>query len=265
MKKSNKRYRALAEYYDAEYAESTMLQQDVPFFLGQLPRKSQSILELCVGTARAAIPMAQAGHRVVGVDYARDLLEIAVRKRDAVGVPERNLKLVHGDVLQLELDQKFEWICIFFNTLLAFPTLTEQDQLLQVVRQHLNPRGRFWIDIFNPDLELLAGRQTTGFDPHLFFVPALDRTVYQTTEIKRDLARQIQQVTFHYRWYDGNGREHREKNSFTMTWMFPRELQLLLERNGLEIECIYGNYDGSELSSRSPRMIVRCVKRRETQ
>jgi hypothetical protein len=40
--------------------------------------------------------------------------------------------------------------------------------------------------------------------------------------------------------------------------MFPRELQLLLERNALRIEKIFGNYNGSELSKNSPRMIVAC-------
>jgi SAM-dependent methyltransferase len=251
-----KRYRAMAEYYDAEYAESKMLRQDVPFFLGQLPKKRQTILELCVGTARAAIPMAQAGHRVVGVDYAQDLLDIARRKRDAVGLSDRNLQLIHGDVLDLNLPTQFDWVCIFFNTLLAFPKLDEQDRLLQVARKHLKRNGRFWIDIFQPDLAMLSGSQTKGFDPHLFYVPALDRTVYQTTEIKRDCSRQIQDVTFHYRWFDARGREHREKNSFQMTWIFARELQLLLERNGLRIEAMYGNYDGSKLSPASPRMIV---------
>jgi SAM-dependent methyltransferase len=254
-----KRYRAIAEYYDAEYAQSKMLQQDVPFFLGQLPRRRQSILELCVGTGRAAIPLAQAGHRVVGVDYAQDLLKIARRKRDAVGLGDEELRLLYGDVLKLNLKQRFDWICIFFNTMLAFPRLTEQDRLLQVARRHLKPRGRFWIDIFHPDLLLLSSPQTRGFDPHLFYVPALDRTVFQTTEIKRDCSRQIQDVTFHYRWFDSSGREHRENNRFQMTWLFPRELQLLLERNGLRVERLFGNYDGSALSVHSPRMIARCV------
>jgi SAM-dependent methyltransferase len=253
------RYRAIAEYYDAEYAESKMLQQDVPFFLGQLPKKRQSILELCVGTARAAIPLAQAGNRVVGMDYDPDLLEIAGRKRAAVGLGEKELMLKLGNVLKLNMPEQFDWICIFFNTLLAFPTLAEQDRLLGVVRRHLKPRGRFWIDIFNPDLALLSNSQAKGFDPHLFFVPALDRTVFQTTEIRRDLARQIQTVTFHYRWFDPRGRERREKNTFQMTWLFPRELQLLLERNGLRIEMLFGNYDGSELATHSPRIIARCV------
>ena len=189
-----KRYKAIAAYYDAENERHEMLKHDVPFFLGQLPKKKQSILELCVGTARAAIPMAQAGHRLMGVDYDKDLLAIAKRKRDAVGLSNRELQLVYGDILKLNLKDKFDWICLFFNTLLAFPTLAEQDRLLQVVRRHLKPNGRFWIDIFQPDLGILSGVQSKGFDPHLFYVPALDRTVFQTTEIKRDLAQQIQNV-----------------------------------------------------------------------
>ncbi len=261
IKHKHKRYRAIAEYYDAEYAESRMLQQDVPFFLGQLPRRRQSILELCVGTARAAIPMAQAGHRVVGVDYAQDLLDIAAAKRNSVGLSERALQLVHGNVLELDLGRRFDWICIFFNTLLGFPTLEEQDRLLTAVRRHLARRGQFWIDIFQPDLALLSGAQSKGFDPHLFHVPALQRTVFQTTEIKRDCSRQLQEVTFHYRWFDAAGREHKQRNTFELTWMFPRELQLLLERNGLRIEQMYGNYDGSALSAHSPRIIARCACR----
>jgi SAM-dependent methyltransferase len=260
MKQSDKRYRAIAAYYDAEYSESKMLQQDVPFFLGQLPKKRQSILELCVGTARAAIPIAQAGHRVVGVDYDQALLEIAQQKRDAVGISEHDLQLIYGDVLKLKLGERFDWICLLFNTLLGFPTLVEEDALLTRVRDHLKPRGRFWLDIFQPDLNLLAGIQTKGFDPHLFFVPALNRTVYQTTEIKRHIAKQTQDVTFHYCWFDEHGRQHKEKNSFEMTWLFPRELCLILERNGLRIERLYGNYDGSHVNARSPRLIARCAR-----
>ena len=260
MMKTMKRYKAIAEYYDAEYAELKMLQHDVPFFLGQMPKKRQSVLELAVGTARAAIPIAQAGHRVVGVDNAPDLLEIAERKRNAVGLKTRELELLHGDIRKLELGRGFDWICIFFNTLVAFPTLREQDELLQRVRRHLKPNGRFWLDIFQPDLRLLSGESRRGFDPRIFFVPRYGRTVYQTTDIRRDLAKQSQEVTFNYSWFDEFGKVHRERNRFEMTWLFPRELQLLMERNGLKIEKLWGNYDGSPLKSDSPRIIARCVK-----
>src|SRR4051794_35864040 len=110
-------YRAIADYYDAEYEARDMLAQDVPFFLGQLPKKRQSILELAVGTGRAAIPLAQAGHHVVGVDYDAQMIAIAKRKRESVGLSERQLKLMRQDVLRLDLGEKFDWITIFFNTL----------------------------------------------------------------------------------------------------------------------------------------------------
>lgn len=254
-----KSYRAIAEYYDPENETHPVLREDVPFFLGQLPRRrKQTVLELAAGTARAAIPIAQAGHRVVGVDYAADMLAIARRKRDAVGLRDRDLELVRADVLTLDLRRRFDWVCIFFNTFLGFPTLEQQDKLLQTVRRHLKPAGRFWLDIFQPDLERLARERVTGIDPTSFYVPRFDRAVVKTISIRTYPSRQLQQLTFHYTWFDGAGRRRRQKTVFDATFMFPRELQLLLERNGLRIEKQFGNYDGGPLDDDSPRMIVRC-------
>ncbi len=252
-------YRAIAEYYDAEYADTRLLQEDVPFFLDHLPRRAKDVLELCVGTARAAIPIAQAGHRVVGVDYDPELLAIGRRKRDSVGLTARELDLQLGDALKLDLERRFDWVCIFFNTLLAFPTLAEQDQLLgTVVRRHLKPRGRLWFDIFNPDLRLISNPRLTDLQPHVFHVPSLGRTVASTTDIRVSVVEQSQQVTVNYNWFDDAGRRHRERNRFTIGWLYPRELGLLLDRNGLDLEHLYGNYDGSSVTDGSPRLIGCC-------
>ena len=252
-----RRYRAIAEYYDAEYADTAMLQEDVPFLLAHLPRRPADVLELCVGTGRAAVPIAQAGHRVVGVDYDPDLLAIAERKRGAL--TRRQLELVQGDALDVDLGRRFDWVVLLFNTLLAFPTLAELDRLLGgTVRRHLKPGGRFWVDVFNPDLDLLAAPRTVDLDPHLFHVPALGRTVASTTDIRRDAAAQTQEVTFRYEWFDAAGRRHRERNRFTLTWMSPRELRLILERHGLAVEHLYGNYDGSPVVDGCPRLIACC-------
>ena len=228
-----KRYKAIATYYDAENARHEMLKHDVPFFLGQLPEKRQSILELAVGTGRAAIPLAQAGHRVVGVDYVEDMLAIARRKRDAVGLTEKELRLVRQDALKLNLREKFDWIVILFNTLLAFTTLEELDRLLTNVRKHLKPRGRFWVDIFNPDHAMLGREQERGIDRDAFYVPEFDRTVFRETDITRDMSKQLMRVVSRYRWFDQFGRAKRERFEFDMTCLFPRELQMLVERNGM--------------------------------
>jgi ubiquinone/menaquinone biosynthesis C-methylase UbiE len=253
-----KRYRAIADYYDAENERLAWLQHDVPFFLRQLAKTPQDVLELATGTARAAIPIAQAGHRVVGVDYAEEMLEIARRKRDAVGLGERELSLLHSDVMKLNLRRKFDWITIFFNTFLGFTTLHEQDAVLQVVRGHLKARGRFWIDIFQPNLAMMANEESRGIDPALFYVPRLNRSVFISVDVKRDPSRQLQRVTFNYRWFDDRGRERRQKTRFDLTFIFPRELQILLERNGFVIDAIFGDHDGRPLTADSPRIIACC-------
>ena len=253
-----KRYRAIADYYDAENERLAWLQRDVPFFLRQLPKARQDVLELATGTARAAIPIAQAGHRVVGVDYAEDMLEIARGKRDAVGLGERELSLIHGDATKLDLRRKFDWVAIFFNTFLGFTTLAEQDAVLQVARRHLKPRGRLWLDIFQPNLALMASEESRGIDPAVFYVPHLNRTVFMSVDVKRDPSRQLQQVTFNYRWFDDDGRERKQKTRFDLTFIFPRELQILLERNGFAIDEIFGDHDGKPLNADSPRIIARC-------
>jgi SAM-dependent methyltransferase len=251
-------YKAIAEYYDAEYENQPMLEHDVPFFLGHLPRKRQSILELAAGTGRCAIPLAQAGHHVIAVDFDQPMLDIASRKREAVGIKPRDLEVVHHDVLRLDLKQQFDFVCIFFNTLLNFSTRQKLDRLMQVVRRHLKPRGRFWVDIFNPDLELLSRRHAEHLDPAVFYVPALDRTVHRETEITIDATHQLQHVTFHYRWFDAHGQQHDETVHFDLTFLFPRELQLLIEHHDMKLERFYGNYDGSKLTNDSPRIIASC-------
>jgi SAM-dependent methyltransferase len=214
-----------------------------------------------VGTGRVAIPLAKAGHRVVGVDYAKDMLDVARLKRDRAAISQRNLELVRGDARRKRLSRKFDWVVLLFNTMLAFPTLGDQDALLRNVVRHLKPDGRFWVDIFQPNLSLLARPRSQNLDPVVFYVPELNRTVFRNTTVERDPAAQIQKVTFHYRWFDDRGGEHNHRVTFPMTFLFPREMRILLERNGLMIEKMFGDYDGSKLSSDSPRMISLCRRR----
>jgi SAM-dependent methyltransferase len=251
------KYRPHIDYYDAEYEQEEMLQQDVPFILHQL-RSRQSILELAAGSGRAAIPLAQAGHKVVGIDIDPAMLRLAIKKRDAVGVTDRQLQFLKADILNLKLGKKFDCILLLFNTFLIFTTTLEQDRALQSIRRHLKPSGRFWLDIFQPDLKLVAQDESKNLQPKVFCVPHLDRTVFRSTDVRRDPASQVQRVTFNYIWFDRDGREMREKLSFNLTYIFPRELRLLLERNGLQLENLYGNYDGSKLNANSPRMIACC-------
>lgn len=255
---SRKPYRAPAHWYDAENDRHDVLKQDVPFFLGQLPARRQSILELACGTGRAAIPLAMAGHNVVGVDYAPEMVELAVQKRDAAGLAERRLSLAVGDMLDLDLGRQFDWVCVFFNTFCNFTTLDLQDRVMETVARHLSPRGRFWLDVYNPDPNLLADPHAVGRDPYAFYVPEENRTVYFSTDVRQGDEPQLQHVIHRYEWFDQAGRRKKAVHAFDMTFFYPRELQLLAERHGLAVEHQWGNYDGSPVTPDAPRIIQRC-------
>lgn len=250
-------YHDLAELYDAENQQHAMLREDVPFFLGQLPRKKQDILELGCGTGRAAIPIARTGHRVVGVDIDPRMIQIAQRKAEAAGLHAPQLELRVADALKLNLRQRFDWVCIVFNTFLAFPTLVQQDACLATVLRHLKPEGRLYLDLMHPNVDLLGIPKSRGLEPQYFYAPSLGTSVLKTIDVDRDPSKQIEKVTFRYRWHDAAGRPRQRLMKFEMTFIFPRELEMLLERHGLEIEYLWGNYDGSPVHVDSPRMICR--------
>lgn len=256
-----KPYRAIPEFYDPEYQDHDWLRDDVPFLLRQIGARPRRVLELCCGSGRAALPLAQAGHRVVGVDYDARMLRRAREKRDLCGLPESRLRLLEQDVLRLRVPGRFDWICILFNTLLNFPGLEQLDALLAGVRRRLAPGGRFWIDIFNPDLGRLAPAGPRRVDATLFHVPALGTSVLRETRIVSRPLTQVQEVTFTYSWHDRHGRPRRRRIRFDVTWMFPRELTLLLERHGMEVERAWGDHHGGALAEQSQRIIVAARRR----
>src|SRR5205085_3215906 len=99
----------------------------------------------------------------------------------------------------------------------------------------------------------------TGLDRAVFYVPEFDRTVFRETDIVRDMSKQLMRMTFRYKWFDRFGSVKREQFVFDMTCLFPREMRLLLERNGFAVEHLWGNYDASAFGKDSPRMIVRAT------
>lgn len=254
-------YKAVAEYYDPEYAHLDYLQQDVPFVLEHLGRKKKRVLELAVGTGRAAIPLAQAGHRVLGIDYDPDILKIAQRKCDFVGLTEKQLDLRTGDMRTFEVSEKFDAVLLLFNTFLTLTTTVAQLEVLRRCHRHLGRGGKLFLDLFNPNLPLIAESHSFGLDPITFHVPTLDlplgRTVSRTADLEdvNTPDRQTRLVTFHYRWFQ-NGIERNKKVAFEMTWIFPRELTLLLETAGFTVDLLAGDYDGSPVSTDSPRLIA---------
>ncbi|HQY89470.1 MAG TPA: class I SAM-dependent methyltransferase, partial [Tepidisphaeraceae bacterium] len=251
-------YRAQPDFYDAENAQLDFLHRDVGFYLSMLPKKPQQLLSLACGNGRTVLPMADVGHKVVGVDYDRAMLEHAVSKRDAVGMSARHAKFVEADLRTMKLDERFDHASIFFNSFLVFTTTSDQSAVLKNVLNVLKPKGSLWIDIFNPDLARIAEPEVDNADPRVFFVPSLGTSVTRLTSIRAGKQAQIREVTFKYQWHDAQGRARKSSTRFSMTYLFPRELELLLHHAGFSRVEMWGDYKkSSTLQSDSSRIIAR--------
>jgi SAM-dependent methyltransferase len=250
-------YREIADFYDFEYPDVDYLGPDVDFFLEHIPGghgDPYDVLELGCGTGRATRAMAEAGHRVTGVDVDSDLLAIARAKQGGPRYVEADLSLA-GWNGRLP-DAKWDAACCFFNTFLALARPEAQEACLEGCHRLLQPDGLLWLDVFHPNLDLVTGAVggVDELEPSLF-TTSDGRSVMRTTSLYADVTRQIQHVTFNYDWFE-DGERQQHSRGFEMAWIMPREMERLLRLCGFQIMKTFGDYDGSPISDDSERQIV---------
>lgn len=112
----------------------------------------RAICELGVGTGRLAIPLAQAGLRVVGIDASQAMLDALQAK-----APPDALRPVLGDMSSVAevldshgVEAGFGTVLCAFNTFLNLTTSVAQRRCVQQVATILADDGRFVIENFVP-------------------------------------------------------------------------------------------------------------------
>src|SRR5207247_7917914 len=87
-------YDRIAGLYDPW---SRSVTEDIPFYVAEAREAGGPVVELGVGTGRIAVPTAQAGIRVIGVDDSRGMLDVCRARADRAGVADL-LALRLGDL-----------------------------------------------------------------------------------------------------------------------------------------------------------------------
>lgn len=105
------------------------------------------VLELGVGTGRLAIPLAEHGLDVVGVDGSAQMLD---RMRAKPG--GQLVRPVVGDFASVDAGRGFALAAITLNTIFALPNQAAQVRCFENVARHLRPGGRFALEAWVPDI-----------------------------------------------------------------------------------------------------------------
>jgi SAM-dependent methyltransferase len=148
-------YDPIAGLYD-EWSRSVT--EDVAFYVEEAVAAGGPIVELGVGTGRIAVPIAQAGVEVIGVDSSAGMLEVARARAKAAGV---ELDLREGDLRSPPVEGEVGLVIVPFRALLHLETDATRLEALGAIRGLLRPGGRLVFDVFTPssdDIEATNGR-----------------------------------------------------------------------------------------------------------
>jgi SAM-dependent methyltransferase len=249
---------ALARYYDLDLADET---DDVDFYLALTGRGGQRILELGCGTGRLAIPIAQKGNDVVGVDNDPAML---VRARTAwaatSGAAGGSLELVEADLLTLHVERPFDVVIFGLNILLALAGHDEQARALIVGAQHLERGGRLVVDCALPSPAELA-----AWDGALSLAwqrpdPDTGDEVAKVWSTQYDHVSQLAAITTYFdSWPAMGGALRRVGRRDELHLLSVNELRALVGQAGLAVEQAGGDYAMSPLGPASERAVFVCT------
>jgi SAM-dependent methyltransferase len=135
-----------ADVYDEWYADVTDVAATVTRMV-QLAGPAGRLLELGVGTGRLAVPMAEAGLVVTGIDSS-DAMLAKLAERDS----QRRVDAILGDMIDDLPDGPFDSVLVAYNTIFNLLVAGDQQRLFHEVARRLEPGGVFVVEAFVPDL-----------------------------------------------------------------------------------------------------------------
>jgi SAM-dependent methyltransferase len=194
-------------------------------------------LELGVGTGRIALPLAERGVPVHGIDLSEAMLARLRAKpgADAVGTTA-------GDFATTRVDGTFALAYLVFNTISNLTTQEQQVACFRNVAAHLEPGGCFVIEVGTPSLQLLPAGETMR-------VFAADEGHWGIDEY--DVA--AQGLISHHFSVAEDGRVERSSIPFRYTW--PAELDLLAHLAGMRLSQRWADRDRPPFTSQSRKHI----------
>jgi SAM-dependent methyltransferase len=214
-------YDAIARIYDPW---SVSVTEDVGFYVDEALATGGPVVELAVGTGRIAVPTAKAGIHVIGVDESPGMLEVAREYAEREGVSER-LDLRVGDLREPPVAERVPLVTVPFRSLLHMPTVAEKTRALAAAGALLEEDGLLVFDVFAPSREDVE--ETDGLwierEPGIF-----ERAEWNVRT--RSLVLTV--------------RAHEESATMELHWLSAAEWNAVIEDAGLEVEALYGWFDG---------------------
>jgi SAM-dependent methyltransferase len=227
----------IAERYDESSDEmfAPEIVEPTVDFLAELAGEGAA-LELGIGTGRIALPLAQRGVRVHGIDLSEAMVARLKAKPGGDDIP-----VTVGDFATTPVDGTFALAYLVFNTIMNLTTQDAQVACFENVAAHLEPGGCFVIEVGVPQLQRLPPGET--FQPF-----DVSPTHLGFDEI--DVATQ-RLVSHHYSIVNGQ----LDVSSGPFRYVWPSELDLMARIGGLTLRERWSDWKREPFTSESRKHV----------
>jgi SAM-dependent methyltransferase len=225
----------VAERYDessADMFDPAVVDPAVDFLAGMAG--DGAALELGIGTGRIAVPLARRGVRVHGIDLSEAMI---AKLREKPGGEE--IPVTIGDFATTKVDGTFLLAFVVFNTLMNLRTQDSQVACFKNVAAHLQPGGRFVVEVMLPELQRLPRGET--------FLP-FDVSPGHLGLDEYDLANQGL-ISHHY--YPAEG----DYATFPGRYVWPAELDLMARLAGMTLRERWSGWQREPFTSDSTKHV----------
>ncbi len=193
--------------------------------------RGRRVLELAIGTGRVAVPLHARGVDVHGIDISPFMVAKLREKPGGDAIP-----VTIGDMTTATAPGEFGLVYLVFNTIMNLTTQDEQVACFENAAAHLEPGGRFVIEVGVPDLRRLA--------PGERYVPFLvSPTRFGVDEY--DVA--AQGLISHHYWVG----ERNDQVSMPFRYVWPAELDLMARLAGMTLRERWADWDRTPFTSDS--------------
>ena len=199
-----------AERYDEStrpYFDPAAISTTVDFLA---PLAGGGALELAIGTGRIALPLAQRGVRVAGIDLSTDMVAQLRKKPGGDAIP-----VAIGDYATTTIDGPFSLVYLVFNSINNQTTQEAQVATFENAAAHLQPGGCFVIEVGVPNKQRLEVFDLS--DTHV----GVDELDFDTQRL----------VSHHFNLIDGRW----ERFSIPFRSVSPAELDLMARLAGMSL------------------------------
>jgi len=214
-------------YRDKNYVEESEL-------IGRLLRtygegSIRSLLDLGCGTGNHALPLAERGYAVAGVDHSQEMLQ-AARKKAARQQIDGNVTFYDGDIRNFQVDRLFDASLMMFAVLGYQLENADVLAALRTARKHLRLGGLFIFDVWYGPAVL---RQGPG--DRVKSIPTGGGQILRLASGQLDTQHHLCKIRYHLWKLEGNRLTGETEETHLMRYFFPLELHLFIECCGLSL------------------------------